>query len=162
MGHLEISDEVINSAFQNISTQLEVGDMDTPEKKKEKEQLIDTLYETDGRGIATILSANGMLPQNLVDNKDILAKCGELKSKLSEKKSLAEKSPYTLESLAEDQINKKLELEAKTDPTTSDMMKLQALQYLIDNPDAQKIINQETLDAMNRNLLYNGVGKLIM
>lgn len=159
--HLEITDEDINETFQNITTKLEIASDDSKEAKDAKIQLMDQLYAAkDGQGIETILVDNGMLSAKVAGNKDIVDMCTNLKSKLLEKKQGLEKLPYNLDSLAAEQKNEQLSLETKPEKTEADLIKLQALQYLMDNRDMQNKLNQETLDAAKSMFLYTGIGQM--
>ncbi len=158
---IETKDKWFTAFLKNIDTALTIPEDATEEQIKKMNTLIESFVNTeDTLSCINLMVKNWLIPSDWekIDKDAYLKAVTSMKKKLQSVKE--RKNSATLESLATQQLHDKRALEKIANPSKEELAKLQWLQYLIDNPEAQKIVNQEALRSVEL-FRYASAGYLI-
>ncbi len=163
---LTVKDENIKECIDNINSQfsMSVFDEDGNINEETKEQY-DKLFVAASGWISSLISLlvdNKMLPITWRKEEDYVIEWVEkLKNQLKAINEQLNNFPYTPQSMAEHQHAEKLRLQQKENKTEDDIMRLQVLTYLENNPEEQKMINEEIINQMKIELKYWNLWNII-
>jgi hypothetical protein len=158
---IETKDKSYNVFFKNIDAALTIPENATEDQIKKMNTLIESFVNTeDALSCINLMVKSWLIPSDWekVDKEAYLKAITSLKKKLQSVKE--RKNSATLESLAARQLQEKRALEKKANPSKEELTRLQWLQYLIDNPEAQRTINEEALRNVEL-FKYASVGGLV-
>ena len=165
MENIELNDTTLNDYFQNIKNKLEIKE-DDPEAAKKK-ALIDDLYDkakndkdwTDILGFLTSDEVK-LLPKSWATDPDVKKKALEIWRTL--RKNQEKMDALTENAIMKRQEKLRLELEAKTDKTEEDIVMLQGLTFLSQNPDIAQEEYAKIMEKEKDGIKYWGINELFM
>ena len=161
---LEVNDENINEYLKNIDTIFNLYDESWDVKDEESKKFLDGMFSaaaTSTDELIRWLEGNKILPPTRKKKEKQFRKQIEtLKNQLGEREKLLNNFPQTKESIARQNHEEKLRLQQKNNKTEEEIQRLQALEYLESNPEAQEEISTKTINTLKTNLKYWNIWQL--